>query len=75
MKWPAHGPLGFIMDKGTDEYSATRLAFLVWVLGVFLVWVLASVRTSSLQAIPESVLTLVGILAGGKAVQRFGERP
>lgn len=70
-----HGLSGFLRDKGAEEeFSAVRLAFLVWVLGAFAVWAIASVRAWSLQAIPESVVTLVGVLAGGKAVQRFGER-
>jgi hypothetical protein len=62
------------MDKGADEFSAIRLALLLWVVGVLMVWIYASWKAGTLQAIPESVITILGLLAGGKAVQRFGEK-
>jgi hypothetical protein len=64
----------FLEDKKTAQFSATRLAFLLWVIGVFAIWAYASVRAVELQPIPESVVTVLGLLAGGKVVQRYGER-
>lgn len=64
----------FLQDKKTKEFSATRLAMLVWVLGVFAVWAYVSVMRLTLQALPETVVTILGILVTGKAIQRFGER-
>jgi hypothetical protein len=64
----------FLEDKKTAQFSATRLAFLLWVIGVFAIWAYASVRATELQAIPESVVTVLGLLAGSKVVQRYGER-
>jgi hypothetical protein len=64
----------FFLDKGKSEPSATRLAFLLWAIGVLIVWACVSLATKSLLALPESVVTILGILMGGKAVQRFGEK-
>jgi len=64
----------FLEDKKTGQFSATRLAFLLWVIGVFAVWAYASVRAVELQAVPESVVAILGLLTGGKVVQRYGER-
>jgi hypothetical protein len=71
---PRYGLKGFLLDKGADEFSAMRLALLLWVVGVLAVWIYASLQAGTLQPIPESVITILGLLAGGKAVQRFGER-
>jgi len=55
--------------------SAMRAAFLFWAFGLFIIWAYASVVNGrALQPIPESVITVLGLLVGGKAVQRFGER-
>lgn len=64
--------LEFLQDDN-GGFSATRLAFLLWVLGLLTIWLIASAKAGSLQAIPESVITLLGILMGGKVVQKFGE--
>ena len=64
----------FMVDKGTNELSATRLVLLIWASGVLVVWGITSIVTKSLQTIPESVITVLGLALGGKAVQRFGER-
>lgn len=64
--------LQFFQD-GTNSFSATRLGFLVWVLGVLGVWIFRSVTgaTPSMATIDTSVITLIGILMAGKAVQSF----
>jgi hypothetical protein len=65
----------FMEDKGSgNKLSATRLALLLWSVGVVGIWGFVSWRTNTLQTIPESVVTIFGLLLGGKAVQRFGER-
>ena len=65
---------GLLRDAGdSQKASAMRAAFLFWVVGVFVAWALASYQAKSLQVIPESVVTVLGLLTGGKAVQRFGE--
>ncbi len=62
-------------DGATDKIDAMRIAFLFWSVLVFFVWAFATYRHSwVLQPIPDSVVTVLGLLAGGKAVQRFGEK-
>ncbi len=64
----------FLEDKKAKAFSATRLGFLLWVVGALVVWIYASWRAVALQPVPESVVTILGLLAGGKVVQRYGER-
>ena len=64
----------FLEDKKTREFSATRLAFLLWVVGVLAVWVYASIYQKQLQPVPESGVTILGLLVSGKVVQRFAEQ-
>jgi hypothetical protein len=63
---------GFIKDKD-GKASSSRLLILIWGLGVFGIWAVASFKSATLQSIPESVITILGILVGGKTIQRFGE--
>lgn len=63
----------FFEDKKAKTFSATRLGFLLWVIGVLVVWVYASWQVAALQSVPESVVTILGLLATGKVVQRYGE--
>jgi predicted membrane protein len=64
----------FFQDKANEEFSATRLVLFIWATGVLVVWGIVSFNAKSLQAIPESVITILGLALGAKAVQRFGER-
>jgi len=64
----------FLEDKKAGQLSAMRLAFLLWAIGVLAVWAYASISAGELRGIPESVVTILGLLAGGKVVQRYGER-
>lgn len=65
----------FIQDKGAaNKLSATRLAMLTWALGVLVAWIVASLSANTLVPIPESVVTILGVVLGGKAIQRFGEK-
>lgn len=61
------------LQEGDGQFSATRLGFLLWVIGVLIVWVIDSLISKTLQPIPEQVQVLIGILMTGKVVQRFGE--
>ena len=63
----------FLTDPG-GKLSASRLLLFLWGVGVLLVWSINSLMTQQLQAIPESVVTILGILVAGKTVQRFAER-
>jgi hypothetical protein len=63
---------GFIRE-GNGKLSSSRLLVLLWGGGVFLIWAIASLQGETLQAIPDSVITIVGVLISAKTVQRFGE--
>jgi hypothetical protein len=60
-------------DNG--DFSSSRLAFLLWAIGVLIVWCVSSFKKGSLVCIPDSVSTILGILMTGKVVQKFGEKP
>jgi hypothetical protein len=64
--------LEFFQD-GDGLLSATRLSFLLWVIGLLVVWVIESISNKTLQAIPESVAAIIGVLMTGKVVQSFSE--
>ena len=61
-------------DKAADKLSSIRLVLVVWASGVLAVWAVVSIVAKQIQEIPQSVVTVLGLALGGKAVQRFGER-
>jgi hypothetical protein len=63
---------GFMKDKD-GKPSSSRLLILMCGLGVFAIWAVSSLKSSTLQSIPDSVITILGVLVGGKTLQRFGE--
>ncbi|MEN9848074.1 MAG: hypothetical protein RL368_814 [Pseudomonadota bacterium] len=64
---------GFLQDDN-GNLSSMRLAFLLWVVGVLAIWGVASLKAGELKIIPDSVTTIVGVLMGGKVMQKFGEQ-
>lgn len=67
-------PNQFICEP-CGKLSASRLAFLLWSLGVLLVWAFTSLKLRALQPIDTSVVTILSALTAGKVVQRFAETP
>ncbi len=65
--------LGSFIREENGKLSSSRLLMMLWGGGIFVVWAIASLKGEALQAIPDSVLTVIGIFVGGKTVQRFGE--
>jgi hypothetical protein len=63
---------GFIREE-SGKPSSSRLLILVWGVGVFGIWAFSSVKSASLQSIPESVITILAALVSAKTIQRFGE--
>lgn len=63
------------LQEDNGGFSSSRLAFLLWIAGVLIAWIIASIKGGSLQEIPDSVVTVIGILMTGKIVQKFGEKP
>jgi hypothetical protein len=64
----------FVKEKATNKFSASRLLLLLWGIGVLIIWAITSLKTGVLAVIPDSVVTVLGIVVGGKTVQRFGEK-
>jgi hypothetical protein len=60
----------FFQD-GSGSYSATRLAFLLWAVGVLAVWTYESITKNALQPVDNTVTTILGVLMTGKVVQSF----
>lgn len=60
-------------DKGNP--SSTRLALIVWVFGVLLIWGIKTLKDPAfpLLEIPESIMYIFGILMGGKVGQKHFE--
>lgn len=68
-----------IIEDNTGGISATRVLMLVWGIGVFLIWGFATVMATIHGAytgipIPESVVTILLGVVGGKVVQRPFEK-
>jgi len=65
----------FVREPRAGKLSAIRLVFIVWALVVLVVWAIQSLRGDGLADIPAPVITVLGMLLGGKVVQRFAEGP
>lgn len=63
------------LEDNSGGLSATRLAFLLWAIGVLGVWIYSSIKNNNLADINSQVVTVLGILMTGKVAQRFGEKP
>jgi hypothetical protein len=62
------------LQENNGGFSATRLGFLLWVIGVLVVWMINSLKEKGLAPIDSSVTAVIGILMTGKVVQKFGEK-
>lgn len=62
------------LQENNGGFSATRLGFLLWVIGVLVVWIMNSLKSGTLAPIDSSVTAVIGILMTGKVVQKFGEK-
>jgi len=63
-----------ILNNKHGKTSSMRTAMLLWTVAILVGWVWVSYVRSELQAIPESVIGLLGLLISGKVVQSFGEK-
>ncbi len=63
------------LQEDNGNFSSSRLAFLLWVVGVLFTWILLSITSGSLQPLDNSVTAILGILMTGKVAQKFGENP
>ena len=65
------------LQEDNGGLSSTRLLFLVWGLGGFIVWTLLSLRMvpPAFAILPLEYVGVVLSLGGVKVVQKFGEKP
>ena len=65
------------LQEDNGGLSSTRLLFLVWGLGGFIVWTLLSLRMAppAFAILPWEYIGVVLSLGGVKVVQKFGEKP
>ncbi|TLU87323.1 MAG: hypothetical protein FDX21_00305 [Chlorobium sp.] len=63
--------LAEFFQDGNGTFSATRLGFLLWVIGTLVVWIIGSIEKNALLPIDQSVITIIGALMVGKTVQSF----
>lgn len=64
-----------LLEDNSGGLSSCRVVMLVWTMALFGTWVTVAYKTKSLPDVPTGVLTLTGMILGGKVVQRFGETP
>jgi hypothetical protein len=62
----------FFQDD-TGANSATRLAFLVWSVGVFVIWAAVCFSAKTLIDIPNGVIYVTIVFMGGKTAHAFIE--
>jgi hypothetical protein len=67
------GMLDGLLKDNDGKPSSSRFLIILWGLGVFVIWAFSSIKTATLQSIPESVIVTLGVLVAGKTLQRFGE--
>ena len=58
---------------GTGMLSSMRLIFIIWSLGVFLVWVGFCIFKKSIVGIDNSIIEIFGVLTTGKISQSYTE--
>lgn len=62
----------FFQDPN-GSLSSTRLAFLLWSIGVLAAWLYVSIKVAALQPLDESIIMIMGVFMTGKVAQRFTE--
>ena len=63
-----------IFQDNKGRMSAYRLAFLVWMIGVFFVWGWVSYTNNKLADLPQTVVNICGFTIAGKVGQSYTER-
>ena len=65
--------LAQFFQDGDGLSSSTRLAFLTWSLGVFIIWALACITSKSLVSIPQTVVEMSMVFISGKVTGSWVE--
>jgi hypothetical protein len=59
----------------SGKLSATRLAFILWSVGILFAWLYISIAKKELQPIDSSMVMTLGVFMTGKVTQSFVEKP
>jgi hypothetical protein len=59
---------GLFQDHAGNP-SSSRSLMLLYGVGVFVIWAVASLKSTTLQEIPDAAITIFGILISGKTLQ------
>ncbi len=62
------------LEEDNGGLSATRLIFILWGTVSLGVWAFVSIKTTVIQPMPESIVTLLGIWMTGKVAQKLVEK-
>ncbi|MDH4027858.1 MAG: hypothetical protein OEU95_03375 [Nitrospirota bacterium] len=62
------------LQENNGSFSSNRLGFLLWIIGVLVVWIMESIKCGELQHIPDSVQVIIGTLMTGKVIQKHFEK-
>lgn len=63
-----------ILTESNGDFSSTRIILLAWFMSLTLLWVINCIAIKEIVEIPNGVYMLSGVIAGLKAVQKFGEQ-
>lgn len=63
-----------LLEDNSGGYSTMRLCLLMWVIGMLLVFIVGTAKNGWKPVdMPDSIMIGLGVLAGAKTVQRYGE--
>ncbi len=60
-------------EDNSGGLSSMRLVFVIFTLAVVAIWSYVSISKGQMAALDSSIVSVIGILAASKTVQRFGE--
>ena len=66
--------MSLFLDKVNGKVSMIRVVFFAYALIVLVVWVWVSLKTHTIQDLPDSITAIIATLVVGKSVQSFAER-
>ena len=52
------------------KHCPVRLIYLIWGIGIFLIWAFLSISNKQIQAIDQSVIVFFGLAVTGKVIQK-----
>lgn len=60
--------MSFLKDD-TGALSSTRLAFLLWMIGILVMWIYVCINQKTLVALDPTLIGVMGVFMTGKVIQ------